>query len=128
MENEFKQVMSERSDKDLIKIITIDRGTYQPIAIEAAESEIKYREIDIDNDKYREIKENYRIEKENQDYFEEQIKNENKENSNKNMIYGALWCVGGIVATVSDIGYIFWGAILFGGIQFFNGMTNAYKP
>ena len=41
------------------------------------------------------------------------------------MKYGALWCVGGIVGTAALIGFIFWGAILFGGIQFFKGVANA---
>jgi len=39
-------------------------------------------------------------------------------------MYGALWCVGGIIATMSDIGAIFWGAIIFGAIQFFKGLSN----
>jgi hypothetical protein len=42
----------------------------------------------------------------------------------KDMIYGALWCVGGTILTLSHIGFIFWGAILFGGIQFFRGLIN----
>jgi len=44
--------------------------------------------------------------------------------ANKNMLYGALWCVGGIIATAADFGYIFWGAIMFGAIQFFRGLPN----
>jgi hypothetical protein len=40
------------------------------------------------------------------------------------MLFGALWCIGGIIATVSDLGYIFWGAIVFGAIQFFRGLTS----
>ena len=47
------------------------------------------------------------------------------ERANKDMLYGALWCVGGIVGTAAQIGFIFWGAILFGGIQFFKGLANA---
>jgi len=42
----------------------------------------------------------------------------------KDMLYGALWCIGGTVLTLSNIGFIFWGAILFGGIQFFRGLIN----
>lgn len=55
------------------------------------------------------------------------------EHATKNMLYGALWCIGGTIATV--IGYInassghgggrymvFWGAIVFGGIQFLRGL------
>ena len=59
------------------------------------------------------------------DNLEIQIQQAKKDRANKDMLYGALWCVGGIVATVADIGYIFWGAIVFGAIQFFRGVANA---
>jgi hypothetical protein len=52
------------------------------------------------------------------------FKEEEKNKANNDMLYGALWCVGGIAATVAEIGYIFWGAILFGAIQFFKGASN----
>ena len=45
--------------------------------------------------------------------------------ANNDLIYGALWCIGGIVATVAEIGYIFWGAIVFGGYQFLKGLINS---
>ncbi|RYY96675.1 MAG: hypothetical protein EOO11_12875 [Chitinophagaceae bacterium] len=45
--------------------------------------------------------------------------------ANKDMLWGAVWCVGGIIATAASVGFIFWGAILFGGIQFFRGVANA---
>lgn len=48
-----------------------------------------------------------------------------KERAKKDMLYGALWCVGGIIATIADIGFIFWGAIVFGAVQFFKGVANA---
>ncbi|WP_428740450.1 hypothetical protein [Tenacibaculum sp.] len=57
--------------------------------------------------------------------LEQQIKDAKKEGANKDMLYGALWCIGGIVATAADIGFIFWGAIVFGGIQFFKGVANS---
>lgn len=57
--------------------------------------------------------------------LEKQIKEVKKERGNKDMLYGALWCIGGIIATVADFGYIFWGAIVFGGIQFFRGLANS---
>ncbi len=47
MENEFKQVMSVRNDEELIKIVTVEREKYNPIALEAAESEIEKRKLDI---------------------------------------------------------------------------------
>lgn len=48
----------------------------------------------------------------------------------KNMGYGALWCIGGIVVTLGTYSaasgggrfMVAWGAILFGGIQFFRGL------
>jgi hypothetical protein len=52
----------------------------------------------------------------------------------KNMLYGALWCVGGIVVTAatysaaSDGGgtyVVAWGAIIFGAIQFFRGLAQS---
>lgn len=45
--------------------------------------------------------------------------------SNNDMLFGALWFIGGVIGTVADIGYIFWGAILFGAIQFFKGVMNS---
>ena len=54
MENEFAKVMSERTDEELIKIVTADRDKYNPIGIEAAESEVTKR--NIDTSKFEEIK------------------------------------------------------------------------
>jgi hypothetical protein len=59
------------------------------------------------------------------DNLELQIKEVKKEQANKDMLYGALWCVGGIVMTAADIGFIFWGAIVFGGYQFFRGLLSS---
>lgn len=42
----------------------------------------------------------------------------------KDMLYGALWCGGGTVLTLANTGFIFWGAIIFGAIQFFRGVAN----
>ena len=41
----------------------------------------------------------------------------------KDVLYGLLWLVGGALLTAADVGYIFWGAIVFGGIQFFSGLA-----
>lgn len=59
--------------------------------------------------------------------LQQQIDNAKKERAKKDMLYGALWCVGGTVATIANIGFIFWGAIIFGGIQFFRGLMNFNK-
>jgi uncharacterized RDD family membrane protein YckC len=47
MSTDFKNVMSKRTDEELIKIVTIDRGDYQPLAVIAAEEEIQSRNLDI---------------------------------------------------------------------------------
>jgi hypothetical protein len=54
-----------------------------------------------------------------------------REAANKNMLYGALWCIGGTVVTVASFSaasgggryVVAWGAIVFGGIQFFRGLS-----
>ncbi len=56
--------------------------------------------------------------------LQEQIGKAKKSRAKKDMLYGALWCVGGLALTLADVGFIFWGAIIFGGIQFFKGVAN----
>ena len=46
MIQDFREVMSNRTDEELIKIVTIDRNDYQTEAVEAAEKELKTRNID----------------------------------------------------------------------------------
>lgn len=46
MENNFTKVMSNKTDEELIKIVTVNRNKYQELAIEAAEKEIDLRKID----------------------------------------------------------------------------------
>ncbi|MES2277999.1 MAG: hypothetical protein V4592_18365 [Bacteroidota bacterium] len=59
--------------------------------------------------------------------YEERLRIAIRERAKKDMLYGALWCVGGTVLTIADVGFIFWGAIIFGGIQFFRGLSNYNK-
>jgi Predicted membrane protein/domain len=42
---DFKDVMLRQTDEELVKIVTVDRENYQPLAIMAAEEEIKKRNI-----------------------------------------------------------------------------------
>ena len=42
---DFSQVMSQRTDEELIKIVTIQKADYQPEAVKAAESEMSKRGI-----------------------------------------------------------------------------------
>jgi len=55
--------------------------------------------------------------------FEAEIEVANQQ-AKKDILYGALWCIGGTILTLAHIGFIFWGAIIFGGIQFFRGLSN----
>lgn len=48
MAKDFTQVMSERTDKQLVDIVTLKRDEYQPEAVLAAEREIELRKINID--------------------------------------------------------------------------------
>jgi hypothetical protein len=58
-----------------------------------------------------------------------------KETAKKNMLVGALWCVGGTIATIVGASMasgggtylVFWGAIIFGAIQFFTGLGQYLK-
>ncbi len=56
--------------------------------------------------------------------LETQIQGAKRKQAKKDMLYGALWCVGGLALTLANVGFIFWGAIIFGGIQFFKGVVN----
>jgi len=64
--------------------------------------------------------------------LEKQIKEAKKERAGKDMMYGALWCIGGIIVTAvtytSATGggtyVVAWGAILFGAFQFVSGLFN----
>lgn len=56
---------------------------------------------------------------------EEALKSLNSNNRGKavrDIVIGGLFCVGGTVGTLANIGYIFWGAIIFGGIQMVRGI------
>lgn len=62
MENEFAKVMSERTDEELIKIVTVERERYNPTAIEAADAEVEKR--NIDTSEFEKIREKVTAEKE----------------------------------------------------------------
>ena len=56
--------------------------------------------------------------------LENPVKDAKNAQAKKDMLHGGLWCVGGLALTLADVGFVFWGAILFGGIQFIKGVTN----
>ncbi|MDQ6472377.1 hypothetical protein RB619_17150 [Flavobacterium sp. LHD-80] len=80
----------------------------------AYETQIKLTEQGLSSEVAALIVENLEIE----------IQEAKYEKARKDMVYGALWFCGGTILTFADIGFIFWGAILFGGIQFFKGVIN----
>jgi len=50
----------------------------------------------------------------------------------QHMIYGILWCVGGVVLTLftlsmGRVGIVFWGAIVYGIYDFFKGLGGWMK-
>lgn len=62
-----------------------------------------------------------------------QVNDARRSKAKKDIIYGALWCVGGIIITIGTYSaasngggtyVVTWGAILFGGIQLFKGIIN----
>jgi hypothetical protein len=59
------------------------------------------------------------------DEIEEQVDIAKRQRGKRDMLFGALWCIGGTVLTLSNIGYIFWGAIVFGAYQFIKGAVNS---
>jgi hypothetical protein len=121
MENTFTKSMTENSDEKLIEILS-NRNKYQNIALDAAINEAIKRKI-IENKSDLETKYPTNVFNENRNEDNDlAIKREKAKND---MIYGAIWCIGGILLTIADIGFIFWGAILFGGIQFFRGLANS---
>jgi len=59
------------------------------------------------------------------DNMEQQVIAAKKSKANKDMLYGGLWFAGGLILTLAHTGFIFWGAIVFGAIQFFRGVANS---
>ena len=60
------------------------------------------------------------------------IEEAKNEKAKKDMLYGGLWCIGGIVVTAATYSaaqgggryFVAWGAIIFGAIQFIKGVLN----
>lgn len=48
MKQDFTEVMSKRTDEELIEIVKVKRDDYQPEAVEAAENELQKRQVDPD--------------------------------------------------------------------------------
>lgn len=60
----------------------------------------------------------------------EEMRKSHKENAPKNILYGGLWCIGGIAFTCLSLflgdsigfGVLFWGAIIYGFSRFIRGL------
>ncbi len=55
----------------------------------------------------------------------DQIRRVKKQRAQKDILYGSSWYVGRIILIGANIGFIFWGAIVFGAIQLFRGFSNS---
>lgn len=71
MENEFAKVMSERTDEELIKIVTVERTSYNPTAIEAADAEVEKR--NIDTSEFEKIREKATAEKQQKEKVDSNV-------------------------------------------------------
>jgi len=66
------------------------------------------------------------------DSIYEQINDAKRQRAKKDMLYGGLWFFGGLIVTIVTYSsasgggryVVAWGAIIFGGIQFFRGLSN----
>jgi uncharacterized RDD family membrane protein YckC len=47
MKIDYKDLVKKKSDEELVKMVFVDRDGYQPLAIAAAEEEIKIRNLDL---------------------------------------------------------------------------------
>ncbi len=71
MENEFAKVMPERTDEELIKIVTVERDKYNPTAIEAAVAEVEKR--NINTSEFEKIREKATAEKEQKEKVDSNV-------------------------------------------------------
>ncbi|MES2141232.1 MAG: hypothetical protein V4511_16105 [Bacteroidota bacterium] len=118
--NNFEKIMADHPDETLLNILK-NRNDYQKEASDAAINEAIKRRLVSDLTDLQ-IKLPSSVKPVNTQFEEEKIIT--KEKAKRDMLFGALWCIGGIIATAAHIGFIFWGAIIFGGIQFFRGLIN----
>mgnify|MGYP001551922464 FL=1 len=114
--------MSEHPDTVLIKTLKT-RNTYQKEAVDAAVKEAIKRRLILNE---QDLNEKYPVDEIQEMSMSDAEQELINDRAKKDILYGALWCVGGLVATAAEIGYIFWGAIVFGGVQCVKGLMN-YK-
>lgn len=71
MNKDFTDVMAQKSDEELIKILTVHKDDYQPEAVECAEIELKKRNLSLNN--IQTIQEVLKAENERQDEIESNV-------------------------------------------------------
>lgn len=118
---DWPRIMTNKSETELLEIIN-ERNPYPKEKREYAVNELKNRNL-MTPQMLELIEAGQNINSSIVETGED--KKNKKDRANRDMLFGALWCIGGIVATVSDLGYIFWGAIVFGAIQFIRGAINS---
>ena len=58
------------------------------------------------------------------EWVEQDVSNALKRGAKRDMLYGVLWCLGGLALTYAHIGLAIWAPILFGGIKLLKGFMN----
>lgn len=119
-QNKYEQIVSEYTDDKLINALK-GRREFQKEATDAAIKEAIKRKLITDA---ANVDTKYPIASPTKPSYDEEIETQIHEQAKKDILYGGLWCVGGTVATLADVGFIFWGAIVFGGIQLIKGLIN----
>jgi len=64
--------------------------------------------------------------------FRQEIAQAKLDKAKKDVLYGGLWCGGGLIVSILSYSaasgggtyFMFWGAVIFGAIQFFRGLSN----
>ena len=54
--------------------------------------------------------------------IEDDLQAAEKTRAQRDVLFGSLWLVGGIIATVAQVHVVFWGAILIGAVLFGRGV------
>lgn len=125
--NKFESVMENHTDEKLITVLK-NRNFYQEDAMSAAVKEATKRRIILNKEDMEAkfpLTSTTVASAGSAAEVDDPTRAAIKERAQKDILYGALWCIGGTVATLADVGYIFWGAIVFGGIQCVKGIINS---
>jgi len=102
-------------------IVMVNSGKYVNDTIDII-NDILLERNQLTNPQEYEIQNNYNS-IDNQDMY--QVENAKKARAKNDMLFGAIFLVGGLVATFAGIGYIFYGAIIYGLIRFIKGAANS---